>query len=56
LYGVLINIIFVLGMIPYIKKVRQAMKEGRTIGHLVSSPMGRGLLKMREFIKKKIGW
>ena len=55
-YALIINVIFVVGMIPYIKKVRQAMKEGKTIGHLVSSPMGRGLLKMREFMKSKTGW
>jgi glycerol-3-phosphate acyltransferase PlsY len=56
IYAVIINIIFVIGMLPYIKKVRQAMKEGRSIGHLESSPMGRGLLKMREYMKRKTGW
>ncbi len=56
LYGIAINILFILAMIP---EVRNLMKyKGKTLeyamGNLKSNPMGRGMLKIAEFFNVEI--
>ena len=50
IYSVVINVIFILAMIPEIKVGLKYKREGKTmeygIGSLSSNPMGRGMLKM----------
>jgi acyl phosphate:glycerol-3-phosphate acyltransferase len=49
-YAVLLNLLFILAMIPEIKTWLKYRREGKTleygIGSLSSNPMGRGMLKM----------
>jgi len=50
IYSVVINVIFILAMIPEINVGYKYKREGKTmeygIGSLSSNPMGRGMLKM----------
>jgi acyl phosphate:glycerol-3-phosphate acyltransferase len=58
LYAVLVNIVFVLAMVPEIKVAMNYIKKGKKIayglGTLSSNPMGRGLMKMAKFFKVEI--
>jgi glycerol-3-phosphate acyltransferase PlsY len=51
-YGVLINLLFFLAMIPEIKKAISFWRDGRLEEYgesvLMSNPMGRGMIKMAE--------
>lgn len=55
IYAVIVNIIFILAMVPEIKVARKYAKEGKFIeyglGSLSSNPMGRGMLKLAKFFK-----
>jgi acyl phosphate:glycerol-3-phosphate acyltransferase len=57
-YAVIVNILFVLAMVPEIKTARKYAKEGKYIqyglGTLSSNPMGRGLLKIAKFFKVEV--
>jgi glycerol-3-phosphate acyltransferase PlsY len=52
IYGVLINLLFILAMIPEIKKAISFWRDGRLQEYgesvLMSNPMGRGMIKMAE--------
>jgi len=58
LYAVIINILFILAMVPEIKMVRKYAKEGKYLeyglGSLSSNPMGRGMLKIAKFFKIEV--
>jgi glycerol-3-phosphate acyltransferase PlsY len=53
LYAVIVNILFVLAMIPEYKIAMKYRQEGRYfeygLGSMKSSPMGRGMLKIAKF-------
>ena len=57
-YAVIINIIFILAMVPEIKMARKYAKEGKYLeyglGSLSSNPMGRGMLKIAKFFKVEV--
>ena len=57
-FSVIINIVFILAMIPEIRMARKYTKEGKYLeyglGSLSSNPMGRGLLKMAKFFKVEV--
>lgn len=58
LYAVIVNILFLLAMIPEYKTAMKYKKEGKYIeyglGALKANPMGRGMLKMAKFFKVEI--
>lgn len=58
IYAILVNIIFILAMIPEIKTAMKYRKEGKMIeygmGNLKSNPMGRGMLKIAKFFKVEV--
>jgi acyl phosphate:glycerol-3-phosphate acyltransferase len=58
LYAVIVNIIFILAMVPEIKMALNYTKQGKKMaygmGNLTSNPMGRGLLKMAKFFKVEV--
>jgi glycerol-3-phosphate acyltransferase PlsY len=58
LYGIAINVLFMLAMIPEIQNVMTYREKGKTfeyaMGNLKSNPMGRGMLKMAKFFKVEI--
>ena len=58
LYAVILNILFILAMIPEFKMAQKYAKEGNrlgySMGYLKSNPMGRGMLKMAKFFRIKI--
>lgn len=53
IYAVVVNILFILAMIPEINTAMKYQKEGKMIeygtGSLKSNPMGRGMLKIAKF-------
>jgi acyl phosphate:glycerol-3-phosphate acyltransferase len=53
-YAVLVNVLFILAMVPEIQKALQYKREGKTLeyglGSLSSNPMGRGMLRMARAI------
>jgi acyl phosphate:glycerol-3-phosphate acyltransferase len=53
-YAVLVNVLFILAMVPEIQKALQYKREGKTLEYglssLSSNPMGRGMLKMARAI------
>jgi len=57
-YGVAVNILFILAMIPEIQNVMAYKEKGKTfeyaMGNLKSNPMGRGMLKIAKFFKVEI--
>jgi acyl phosphate:glycerol-3-phosphate acyltransferase len=57
-YAVVVNILFILAMIPEIKTALKYKKEGKMleygIGNLKSNPMGRGMLMIAEFFKVEV--
>lgn len=58
LYAVVVNVLFLLAMIPEYRTAMKYKKEGKMIeyglGNLKSNPMGRGMLKMAKFFKVEI--
>lgn len=58
LYAVIVNVLFLLAMIPEYKTAMKYKKEGKMIeyglSNLKSNPMGRGMLKMAKFFKVEI--
>lgn len=58
LYAVVVNVLFLLAMIPEYKAAMKYKREGKMIeyglGNLKSNPMGRGMLKMAKFFKVEI--
>ena len=58
LYAVVVNVLFLLAMIPEYQTAMKYKKEGKMIeyglGNLKSNPMGRGMLKMAKFFKVEI--
>jgi glycerol-3-phosphate acyltransferase PlsY len=57
-YAVIVNILFILAMVPEIKMARKYAKEGKYLeyglGSLSSNPMGRGMLKIAKFFKVEV--
>lgn len=57
-YGIAINILFILAMIPEVKTAMKYRKEGKYIeygiGSLKSHPMGRGMLKIADRLKVEV--
>jgi acyl phosphate:glycerol-3-phosphate acyltransferase len=57
-YAVIVNILFILAMVPEIKMARKYIEEGKYIeyglGSLSSNPMGRGMLKIAKFFKVEV--
>ena len=57
-YAIIVNILFILAMIPEIKTAMKYKKEGKMLeygmGNLKSNPMGRGMLKIARFFKVDI--
>lgn len=57
-YTIIVNIIFILAMVPEIKMARKYTKGGKYIeyglGSLSSNPMGRGMLKIAKFFKVEV--
>ncbi len=55
LYGVVVNILFVLAMLPEYRTAMRYKKEGKYVeyglGQLKSNPMGRGMLKIAKFFR-----
>lgn len=58
LYAVVVNVLFLLAMIPEYKAAMKYKREGKMIeyglGNLKSNPMGRGMLKMAKLFKVEI--
>ena len=58
LYAIVVNVLFILAMIPDIKIARKYQREGKYIeyglGNLKSNPMGRGMLKIAKFFRVEI--
>ena len=58
LYAIVVNIIFLVAMIPEYQTAMKYKKEGKLLeyglGNLKSTPMGRGMLKMAKFFKVEI--
>jgi glycerol-3-phosphate acyltransferase PlsY len=58
LYAVVVNILFILAMIPDIKMAIKYKREGKYIeyglGNLKSNPMGRSMLKIAKFFRDEI--
>jgi hypothetical protein len=58
LYAVVVNILFILAMIPDIKMAIKYKREGKYIeyglGNLKSNPMGRSMLKIAKFFRVEI--
>jgi glycerol-3-phosphate acyltransferase PlsY len=58
LYGVAVNVLFILAMVPEIQNVMVYKEKGQTLeyamGNLKSNPMGRGMLKIANFFKVEI--
>ncbi|HAV77991.1 MAG TPA: hypothetical protein DCX53_11635 [Anaerolineae bacterium] len=58
LYAVVVNILFLLAMIPEYQTAMKYKKEGKYInyglGTLKANPMGRGMLKIAKFFKVEI--
>jgi glycerol-3-phosphate acyltransferase PlsY len=58
LYAVVVNILFILAMIPDIKMAMKYRREGKYIeyglGSLKSHPMGRSMLKIAKFFRVEI--
>ena len=57
-YAVIVNILFILAMVPEIKTAMKYRKDGRMLeyglGNLKSNPMGRGMLKIARFFKVEV--
>jgi acyl phosphate:glycerol-3-phosphate acyltransferase len=57
-YAVIVNILFILAMLPEIKTAMKYQKEGKMteygLGSLKSNPMGRGMLKIAKFFKVEV--
>lgn len=57
-YAIVVNILFILAMIPEIKTAMKYRKEGKMVeygmGNLKSNPMGRGMLKIAKFFKVEV--
>jgi len=58
LYGVAVNVLFILAMIPEIQNVMVYKGKGKTLeyamGNLKSNPMGRGMLEIAKLFKVEI--
>jgi glycerol-3-phosphate acyltransferase PlsY len=58
LYGVAVNVLFILAMVPEIQNIMVYKEKGQTLeyamGNLKSNPMGRGMLKIANFFKVEI--
>jgi len=58
LYAVIVNLLFILAMVPEIKMARKYAKDGKILeyglGSLSSNPMGRGMLKIAKFFKVEV--
>jgi hypothetical protein len=58
IYAVALNILFILAMIPEAKMAIQYWKEGKLHEYgesvLLSTPMGRGMVKMASYFKFSI--
>ena len=57
-YAVIVNIIFILAMLPEVKMAQKYAQKGKYLeygmGSLASHPMGRGMLKMAKFFKVEV--
>jgi glycerol-3-phosphate acyltransferase PlsY len=58
LFAVIVNILFILAMVPEIKMARKYAQQGKYIeyglGSISSNPMGRGLLRMAKLFKIEV--
>lgn len=58
IYAIILNIIFLLAMVPEYQTAKKYEKEGKRLeyglGTLKANPMGRGMLKMAKFFKVEI--
>jgi glycerol-3-phosphate acyltransferase PlsY len=58
LYALILNVLFILAMVPEIKMALKYKKEGKYLeygmGSLKSNPMGRGMLKIAKFFRVEI--
>lgn len=58
LYALVLNMLFILAMVPEIKMAQKFKKEGKYLeygmGSLKSNPMGRGMIKIAKFFRVEI--
>lgn len=58
LYGVAVNVLFLLAMVPEMRNVMTYREKGKTLqyamGNLKSNPMGRGMLKIAKLFNVEI--
>jgi glycerol-3-phosphate acyltransferase PlsY len=58
LYGVAVNVLFILAMIPEVRNIMSYKAKGKQLeygmGNLKSNPMGRGMLKIAKFFNVEI--
>jgi glycerol-3-phosphate acyltransferase PlsY len=58
LYALVLNVLFILAMVPEIKMAQKYKKEGKYLeygmGSLKSNPMGRGMIKIAKFFRVEI--
>jgi glycerol-3-phosphate acyltransferase PlsY len=58
LYALVLNVLFILAMVPEIKMAQKYKKEGKYLeygmGYLKSNPMGRGMIKIAKLFRVEI--
>jgi glycerol-3-phosphate acyltransferase PlsY len=58
LYALILNVLFILAMVPEIRMALKYKKEGKYLeygmGYLTSNPMGRGMIKIAKFFRVEI--
>jgi acyl phosphate:glycerol-3-phosphate acyltransferase len=58
LYALILNVLFILAMVPEIRMAQKYKKEGKYLeygmGSLKSNPMGRGMIKIAKFFRVEI--
>jgi glycerol-3-phosphate acyltransferase PlsY len=58
LYALILNVLFILAMVPEIRMAQKYKKEGKYLeygmGTLKSNPMGRGMIKIAKFFRVEI--
>jgi len=58
LYALILNVLFILAMVPEIRVAQKYKKEGKYLeygmGSLKSNPMGRGMIKIAKFFRVEI--
>jgi glycerol-3-phosphate acyltransferase PlsY len=58
LYALVVNVFFILAMVPDIKMAMKYRREGKYLeyglGNLKSNPMGRGMLKIAKFFRVEV--